>query len=102
LAAVLSLLLIGAAKHYESRIGELAAEHTQDVAQGKATTSGEDVQAQVRPLARRVVMLSRIGLALWIAGFVCLGLSISRRERGLQNATVIVLALAGLLQLLFV
>jgi len=102
LAAVLSLLLIASAKYCESRAARIVAGHAEDVAKGKATASEEEVYWQAEPLTRRAVILARIGLTFWITSFVCLGLSISRRERGLQNVTVVILALAALLQLLLV
>lgn len=102
LAAVLSLLLIESAKYCESRAARVVAGHAEDVAQGKATASEEEVHLQAESLARRAVILTRIGLTFWITGFVCLGLSISRHERGLQNVTMVILALAALLQLLLV
>jgi len=103
LLAVLAMAAFGAANWLAWQRAAIIARHQASVAEGKAEPAAEDTRHQAEPWIRRGVVTERVGLAFWLTGVVCLGLSIARRERShAQSLGVVLLTLAALLQLLMV
>ncbi len=102
LVAVAAVWVNGAAKSNASHGMMTLARAIQDVADGKISSVPQDVHRQAKAYAKRAGILLLIGFWIFFASVALFVGSLIKREPAMHSIAVVLLTIAGLLQLLMV
>lgn len=102
LASVAAFCTKFAAENQAWKGASTLARATQDVADGKTATISPSTRRQAMAHARHADLARPAGLAMFVVGLIALAASIWKREPGRRVIPVVLLATAGLFQLLIV
>ena len=102
LAAVAALFTKFAAEHQAWKASSTLARAAQDVADGKTAGISPSTHRQAMAHARYSDLVRPAGFAMFVVGLIALATSIRKHEPGWQVIPVVVLAIAGLFQIIIV